>query len=104
MTAIRLASSRRRTPGWLEELAAMAGGAERLAERARELSDVGESRLAGHLAQLAWLANPGSHQTRETRAEIYERRADEEQSTMARGVFAWAAAESRRELNGDEAP
>ena len=87
-----------------QELAAMAGGAERLAERARELSDVGESRLAGHLAQLAWLAKPQSHQTRETRAEIYERRADEEQSTMARGVFAWAAAESRRELNGDEAP
>jgi alkyl sulfatase BDS1-like metallo-beta-lactamase superfamily hydrolase len=82
-----------------QELAAMTGGAERLAERARELSDAGDSRLAGHLAQLAWLAEPRSRMVQETRAEVYERRAGEEPSTMARGVFAWTAAESRRMMD-----
>ena len=48
-----------------QELAAMAGGAERLAERARELSDAGEARLAGHLAQFAFLAQPESQATRQ---------------------------------------
>jgi len=85
-----------------QELSAMAGGAERLAERARELSDAGESRLAGHLAQLAWLAEPRSRKAQETRAEVYGRRADEEASTMARGVFAWTAAESRRMMSDGE--
>ena len=86
-----------------QELAAMAGGAERLAERARELSDMGEPRLAGHLAQLAWLAEPASRLTQQTRAEVYDRRAGEEASTMARGVFAWAAAESRRAMSEEDA-
>ena len=86
-----------------QELAAMAGGAERLAGRARELSSAGEPRLAGHLAQLACLADPGSRNAQETRAEVYERRAGEEASTMARGVFAWTAAESRRFIEQGEA-
>ena len=86
-----------------EELAAMAGGAERLAARARELLEAGEPRLAGHLAQLAWLAEPQSPMARETRAEVYERRAGQEPSTMARGVFAWTAAESRRTAPGEAA-
>lgn len=85
-----------------QELSAMAGGAERIAERARELSDAGESRLAGHLAQLAWLAEPQSRMAQETRAEIYGRRAEEEPSTMARGVFAWTATESRRMMSKGE--
>ena len=85
-----------------EELAALAGGAERLAARARELSDAGEPRLAGHLAQLACLADPESRAAQQARAEVYERRAAEEASTMARGVFAWTAAESRRMLEQGE--
>lgn len=32
----------------------------------------------------------------EARADVNERRVEEEASTMARGVFAWAAEESRR--------
>ena len=80
------------------ELAALAGGSERLAGRARELSDAGESRLAGHLAELAALAGPQEVAVHEARAAVYERRAAEESSTMARGVFASAAAESHRAL------
>jgi len=80
------------------ELAELAGGAERLAERAGELAASGELRLAAHLAELAVLAQPGSREAQEARAAVYERRAEEEASTMARGVFTWAASESRRAL------
>ena len=83
------------------ELAAMAGGPERLASRARELAEEGELRLAGHLAELAAQADPGLDAAQEARAEVNERRTAAEASTMARGVFSWAAAESRRALDGD---
>ena len=81
------------------ELAALAGGAERLAERAEELAGSGDLRLAAHLAELAALADSGSRRAQEARAAVYERRAQEEASTMARGIFAWAAGESRRALD-----
>jgi alkyl sulfatase BDS1-like metallo-beta-lactamase superfamily hydrolase len=84
------------------ELAGLTGGAERLAERAIELAGAGELRLAGHLSELAALAEPALAAAQEARAEVNERRAEEEASTMARGIFAWAARESRRAL-GDGA-
>jgi alkyl sulfatase BDS1-like metallo-beta-lactamase superfamily hydrolase len=81
------------------ELAQLAGGAERLAERARELAadgaDDGSLRLAGHLAELAFRAAPDSEAAREARAEVNERRAGEATSTMARGIFNWAVAQAR---------
>jgi alkyl sulfatase BDS1-like metallo-beta-lactamase superfamily hydrolase len=78
------------------ELAQLAGGAARLAERALELAGAGSLRLAGHLAELAMQADPGSQAAREARAQVNERRADEATSTMARGIFSWAAADARR--------
>ena len=78
-----------------------AGGSERLAARARELAEEGELRLAGHLAELAAQADPDLEAAHETRAEVNERRTAAEASTMARGVFSWAAAESRRALEED---
>jgi len=78
------------------EFAALAGGAERLAQRARELAAAGELRLAGHLAELGTLAAPDSLAAHAARAEVYTARAASESSTMARGIFASAAAESRR--------
>jgi alkyl sulfatase BDS1-like metallo-beta-lactamase superfamily hydrolase len=82
------------------ELAQLAGGAERLAERARELAgdgaDDGALRLAGHLAELAFRADPESETAREARAEVNERRAAEATSTMARGIFSWAGVEARK--------
>ena len=82
------------------ELAALAGGAERLAERALA-SSAGE-------ASCGWRATwpssprrrPRTEAAQEARAEVNERRAGEEASTMARGVFSWAAAESRRARGG----
>ena len=77
------------------ELAQLAGGADRLAERALELAGEGSLRLAGHLAELALQADPGSEAARDARAQVNERRAEEATSTMARGIFRWAATDAR---------
>ena len=73
------------------ELASLVGGAAALAERARAVDDL---RVAGHLAELASLAAPEDEFVRGIRAEVFARRAEAETSTMARGVFGWAARES----------
>jgi alkyl sulfatase BDS1-like metallo-beta-lactamase superfamily hydrolase len=83
------------------EVAALAGGAEALARRALGLAGEGELRLAGHLAELAVQAAPDLPAAHEARAAVNERRAELEASTMARGIFASAAAESRRALEGN---
>jgi alkyl sulfatase BDS1-like metallo-beta-lactamase superfamily hydrolase len=83
------------------ELAVLAGGAGELAHRALALlegtadaEDDGALRLAAHLAELAWLAEPGDPSIREARRRVFTARADAASSTMAHGVFAWAARES----------
>jgi alkyl sulfatase BDS1-like metallo-beta-lactamase superfamily hydrolase len=81
------------------ELADLAGGAAALADRAGALAELGDDaslRLAGHLAELAALAAPDDLGVHQVRAAVFGRRADAEASTMATGVFAWAASESRR--------
>jgi alkyl sulfatase BDS1-like metallo-beta-lactamase superfamily hydrolase len=78
------------------EVARLAGGPERLAERALELAGDGELRLAGHLAELALQADRASEDVREARARVNELRAEQATSTMARGIFRWAAADARR--------
>jgi alkyl sulfatase BDS1-like metallo-beta-lactamase superfamily hydrolase len=82
------------------ELADLAGGAHRLADRARQLAAAGDLRLAGHLAEAAALAAPGDPGVHRARAEVYERRVADEDSVMSRGIFSWAAAESRRLAQG----
>lgn len=77
------------------EVAALAGGAAALADRALAVADGGDLRLAGHLAEMAALAEPDDPGVHGVRAEVYRRRAGEESSLMARGVFNWAVAESR---------
>jgi alkyl sulfatase BDS1-like metallo-beta-lactamase superfamily hydrolase len=75
------------------ELAALAGGAERLAARAKELAAAGDMALACHLAELAARAAPGDTGVRAARAAVYRERAAGERSVMARGVFTAAAEE-----------
>jgi alkyl sulfatase BDS1-like metallo-beta-lactamase superfamily hydrolase len=82
------------------EVAALAGGAEALARRARALAAAGEWRLAGHLADWAALAAPDSPDAHAARAEIYEARARTESALMTRGVFGAAARESREKAGG----
>lgn len=77
------------------ELAALAGGAHRLAGRAQEVAAAGDLRLAGHLAELAAQAAPDDPGVHAVRAEVFGARAREEASTMSRGIFSWAEHESR---------
>jgi alkyl sulfatase BDS1-like metallo-beta-lactamase superfamily hydrolase len=80
-----------------EELADLVGGAARLVERAEALADerTDESlRLASHLIELAWLASPDDPAIQNARQRIFSDRAEAATSTMARGVFRWAARES----------
>jgi glyoxylase-like metal-dependent hydrolase (beta-lactamase superfamily II) len=76
------------------EIAELAGGAGRLAERASELVAAGDLRLAGHLAELAAQAAPDDKAVHAVRAEVFGARAREEASTMSKGIFSWAAHES----------
>jgi glyoxylase-like metal-dependent hydrolase (beta-lactamase superfamily II) len=87
------------------ELSALAGGARVLADRSQELADQvrsggggdAELRLAGHLAELAWLAAPADPAIADVRRRVFTARADAATSTMATGVFRWAAAEAGRQ-------
>jgi glyoxylase-like metal-dependent hydrolase (beta-lactamase superfamily II) len=101
------------------EIATLAGGAAALAERALELveplaaeavpaagAELGdlrvaglrggedELRLAGHLAELAWLAAPEDREVRQARHRVFSIRAQRATSTMSTGVYRWAASES----------
>jgi alkyl sulfatase BDS1-like metallo-beta-lactamase superfamily hydrolase len=79
------------------EVARLAGGADRLATRAVAVADGGDLRLAGHLAELAALAAPEDPMVRSAHADVFERRVEAEASTMAKGIFSWAATQSRAE-------
>jgi len=81
------------------ELAELSGGAEQLAERARDLLARGEHRLAGHLAQMATDAEPSNPITHQVRVEVFTRLEGDAPSTMAKGIYAWAVAESRAALD-----
>ena len=73
------------------ELADIAGGSSRLAERARSIAADGDLRLAGHLVEWARLADPRDEDVIAAYREIFARRAQEEPSTMAKGIFGDAA-------------
>ena len=76
------------------EIAAMAGGVERLVARANEKLAAGDLALASHLIDWAASAAPDDRQVHEARAKIYTARAVQESSTMSYGIFRAAAAES----------
>lgn len=84
------------------EVAALAGGAEKLAARAQEISATGDHRLACHLAEMAALAEPDSRRVHGLRAEVYEARMKHELSLMARGIYGDAARASREKAEKNE--
>ncbi len=86
------------------EWVALAGGLERVLERAAALRQEGNLRLACHLVEFAVLAEPGSAAAHELRAEIYAARAALEPSSMARNILnhaAQASRQGRRDLAGE---
>jgi alkyl sulfatase BDS1-like metallo-beta-lactamase superfamily hydrolase len=80
-----------------QEVATLAGGADRLAARAEAVAAAGDLRLAGQLAEWAVQAAPDLAAARAVRAAVNRSRVDAEASTMSKGVFGWAAAESSDE-------
>ena len=82
------------------ELASLAGGVTTLADRAGELSEAGEHRLACHLIELATQAAPQDPAIARVRAQVYATRATHERSVMSKGVFSWARRESERTAEG----
>jgi alkyl sulfatase BDS1-like metallo-beta-lactamase superfamily hydrolase len=77
------------------ELASLAGGANVLADRARAVAANGDLRLACHLVELAAQAAPDDQSVHAIRAEVYQARRDNELSLMAKGIYGYAAGESR---------
>lgn len=73
------------------ELTQLAGGPERLAERALELARSGRLDVACHLVEHAGLAAPDNRAVLKARKAVYQQRADEERSLMATGIYTWAA-------------
>jgi glyoxylase-like metal-dependent hydrolase (beta-lactamase superfamily II) len=55
-------------------------------------------RLAGHLAELAWLAAPTDSEVGRARHRVFTIRAERATSTMSSGVYRWAASESLGDL------
>jgi alkyl sulfatase BDS1-like metallo-beta-lactamase superfamily hydrolase len=80
------------------ELATLAGGAEVLMARAKELAASGDLRLACHLADFAGWAAPDEPNIHRDRAEVYEARRKSESSLMAKGIFRGASRESEAVL------
>jgi len=83
------------------ELCALAGGPRTLADRAGELADAGEWRLASHLIELAGRAAPEDRDVHAVRADIYARRRKAEHSLMAKGIFGHAARVSQAIAGGE---
>jgi alkyl sulfatase BDS1-like metallo-beta-lactamase superfamily hydrolase len=70
------------------ELASLAGGADKLAQRAAILAEGGQTRLAAHLAELAATASPEDKAIQATRAGVYERCMERETSLIGKAIFA----------------
>jgi glyoxylase-like metal-dependent hydrolase (beta-lactamase superfamily II) len=76
------------------EVASLAGGADKLADRATELADQGNFRLACHLIEMAASAADDDPAIHEQRRAIYSARVEAETSVMAKGIYSWAEHES----------
>lgn len=81
------------------EIAALAGGVGRLAERALSLASQ-DMRVACHLAEMAVLAEPDNKHAHAARAEVFQARRNIETSLMAKGIFGYAANESKAKSEG----
>ena len=77
------------------EVAALAGGADALVARAKQLAQQGDLRLAGHLIDWAAAASD-DRAVHAARAELYERRAQQANALMTRGIFSATAREASR--------
>ncbi|MCZ2108340.1 MAG: MBL fold metallo-hydrolase, partial [Dehalococcoidia bacterium] len=86
------------------EWVALAGGLDRVLERAATLQAEGNLRMASHLVEYAVIADPGSAAAHEARAAIYAARAALAESSMERNILnhaALASKQGKRDLAGE---
>jgi alkyl sulfatase BDS1-like metallo-beta-lactamase superfamily hydrolase len=76
------------------EIAALAGGVEKVVSRALEKLAAGDVAIASHLIDWAAFAAPDEKAVHEARARVYAARAEQSSSTMSFGIFSSAARES----------
>lgn len=82
------------------ELARLAGGADKLAERASLLAETGQTRLAAHLAEFAGAAAPKDGRIQAIRAAVLQKCIDRETSLMGKAFFAVYQREAARRSKG----
>ncbi|WP_067805295.1 alkyl sulfatase dimerization domain-containing protein [Nocardia beijingensis] len=84
------------------EYATLAGGVDKLVERVRELTET-NIRLACHLAETAYHADPDNRVVQDCYGEVFGRRAEIEPALMAKVIFAEAyqRVEARRANVGE---
>ena len=85
------------------EWVVLAGGLERVLDRAAALRAEGDLRMACHLVEYAVIAEPGSRAAHALRAEIYAARAVLETSSMSRNILnhaALASEQGKRDIAG----
>ena len=85
------------------EVAAAAGGAGALAQRARDLLAAGDDRLAGQFARWALLAAPDDPAVRAVHTEVFTERTARATSTMAKGIYGAAARDSAATSDSNDA-
>lgn len=76
------------------EVAALAGGLEKLLARAQALLAAGDARLAAHFVDWAADAEPASREAHALRAAVYKKLLEDSTSTMSKGIYGAAARES----------
>lgn len=87
-----------------EEIVRLAGGADAVVARGRELLEAGESQLAAHLAEWVTRAQPGHKGGQELKRDVYAVRLQEEPSLMAQGIYRAAMNEARIALGESPVP
>jgi glyoxylase-like metal-dependent hydrolase (beta-lactamase superfamily II) len=82
----------------------LAGGLDRVLERAAALQGEGNLRMACHLIEYAVIAEPASKEAHSLRAEIYSARSKLETASMSQNILnhaALASREGKRDLAGE---
>jgi len=85
------------------EWVSLAGGVEKVLERAQALVTAGSARLACHIVEYAVLAEPESREVHAVRAAVYAARSGEQTSSMARNILnhaSLASQQGKRDLAG----
>jgi alkyl sulfatase BDS1-like metallo-beta-lactamase superfamily hydrolase len=78
------------------EWVGLSGGVSNVLQRVDELREAGNLRLACHLVEYAVIAEPGSKEAHDLRAEVYEARSKLQASSMARNILNHASLASRQ--------